>query len=190
MKIAITGATGFVGRYLVRELAGQGQELPCWYGTASDRSGLEDVASQIEWRPGRLGDGSASRELVRGCGAVVHAALHHPGGGFRGGEGDIIPFVQANVVGTLQLIEAALRADVGRFVFISTCAVHEKIRDDRPLDETHPNWPTSHYGAHKGAIEKFVHSYGLGMGYAICALRPRASMDWLIRPTRASGSIS
>jgi nucleoside-diphosphate-sugar epimerase len=40
------------------------------------------------------------------------------------------------------------------------------------LDETHPVWPTSHYGAHKAAIEKFVHSYGLGMGYPICALRP------------------
>jgi nucleoside-diphosphate-sugar epimerase len=33
-------------------------------------------------------------------------------------------------------------------------------------------WPHSHYGAHKAAIEKFVHSYGLGQGYPICALRP------------------
>ena len=59
-----------------------------------------------------------------------------------------------------------------RFVFISTCAVHEVILDDRPLDEAHPLWPTSHYGAHKAALEKFVHSYGLGQGWPICALRP------------------
>jgi nucleoside-diphosphate-sugar epimerase len=84
----------------------------------------------------------------------------------------LLPFVQTNVVGTLGLIEAARRAGVGRFIFISTCAVHEKILDDRPLDETHPLWPSSHYGAHKAAIEKFVHSYGLGEGYPICALRP------------------
>src|SRR5690606_26472436 len=57
-------------------------------------------------------------------------------------------------------------------VFISTCAVHEKILGDRPLDETHPLWATSHYGAHKAAIEQFVHSYGFGEGYPICALRP------------------
>jgi nucleoside-diphosphate-sugar epimerase len=76
------------------------------------------------------------------------------------------------VVGTLELIEAARSAGVGRFIFISTCAVHEKILDDRPLDETHPLWPMSHYGAYKAAIEKFVHSYGLGQGYPICALRP------------------
>ncbi len=50
--------------------------------------------------------------------------------------------------------------------------MHEKILDDRPLDEAHPLWATSHYGAHKAAIEKFVHSYGFGQGYPICALRP------------------
>src|SRR5262249_44935608 len=43
---------------------------------------------------------------------------------------------------------------------------------DRPLDETHPLWPTSHYGAHKAALEKFVHSFGLGHHWPICALRP------------------
>ena len=47
-----------------------------------------------------------------------------------------------------------------------------KILDDRPLDEAHPLWPLSHYGAHKAAIEAFVVSYGLGNGYEICALRP------------------
>jgi len=89
-----------------------------------------------------------------------------------GGEGDLLEFVQKNLVGSLQLIEAARAAGVGRFVYISTCAVHDKILDDRPLDETHPLWPMSHYGAHKGAIEKFVHSYGFGHGYPICAVRP------------------
>ena len=57
-------------------------------------------------------------------------------------------------MGTLRLIESARAAGVGRFVFISTCAVHEKILDDRPLDEAHPLWAMSHYGAHKAAIEK------------------------------------
>ena len=84
----------------------------------------------------------------------------------------MLEFVEKNVLGTLQLIEAARQADVDRFVFISTCAVHEKILDDRPLDETHPTWAATHYGAHKAAIEQFVYSYGLGHGYPICVLRP------------------
>lgn len=170
--IALTGATGFLGRYIARELASQQQSLRCWYRPESDRSGFGDLAERIEWLPGNLGDDGAATSLVHGCHAVVHAALYHPGGAFMGGEGDLVPFVERNLLGTLKLIEAARAAGVGRFVFISTCAVHDKILDDRPLNETHPLWPASHYGAHKAALEKFVHSYGLGAGYPICALRP------------------
>lgn len=172
MRIALTGATGFVGRYIAAHLTEEGHALRCWYRRGSDRSGFEPLGESIQWVEGDLGEPGSCRELVRDCDAAVHAALHHPGGGFRGGEGDLVEFLEKNVVGTIRLIEAARAAQVGRFVFISTCAVHEKILEDRPLDETHPLWPASHYGAHKAAIEKFVHSYGLGHGYPICALRP------------------
>jgi len=172
MRIALTGATGFIGRYLVAHLVEQGHRLRCWYRITSDRSGLEHLGKSLEWVQGDLRKPASCQDLVQGCDAIVHAALYHPVGGFRGGEGDLLEFVEANVLGTIRLIEASRSAGVGRFIFISTCAVHEKILDDRPLDETHPLWPTSHYGAHKAAIEKFVHSYGLGDGYPICALRP------------------
>ena len=172
MKIALTGATGFIGRYIATELNKHGHRLRCWYRSNSDRSGFEHLERTIEWVEGNLGQPDTCSNLVAGCDAVVHAALYHPGGGFRGGEGNVIDFVEKNVVGTIRLIEASRQSGVGRFIFISTCAVHEKILDDRPLDETHPLWPTHHYGAHKAAIEKFVHSYGLGFGYPICALRP------------------
>jgi nucleoside-diphosphate-sugar epimerase len=172
MQIALTGATGFIGRYIARHLVGQGHRLRCWHRPESDRGGFESPAGWLEWIAGDLGDAASCPRLVEGCDAVVHAALYHPGGGFRGGEGDLAEFTEKNVVGTIRLIEAARTAGAGRFVFISTCAVHEKILDDRPLDETHPLWPMSHYGAHKAAIEKFVHSHGLGEDYAICALRP------------------
>jgi nucleoside-diphosphate-sugar epimerase len=173
MKIAVTGASGFIGRYIVRQLVDLGHTCQCWYRPTSDRTGLEDVATQIEWLPGDLGEAESAAALVANCDAVVHAALYHPGGGFMGGEGeDLLLFAEKNILGTLQLIEAARRAKVGRFVYLSTCAVHDKILDDRPLDEKHPAWPASHYGAHKAAVEKFVHSYGLGLKYPICALRP------------------
>jgi len=174
MQIAITGATGFLGRYLVRHLARAGHRLRCCYRPGSDRSGFEDIVPAVEWLPGQLGEDPAAKQLVRGADALVHAAVQWEGPRNRGngshGASDV--FLGVNLTGSLQLFQAAFEARVPRCVFISSCAVHDVILDDRPLDETHPLWPKSHYGAHKAALEAFVHSYGLGQEWPVCALRP------------------
>ena len=172
MRIALTGATGFIGRYIAHELVEQGHQLTCWHRPNSDLTGFQKIQESIQWLNGGLGQARSADELVAGCDAVVHSAFWRPGDGFRGAEGDVVEFARMNVLGTLQLIEAARRVDVQGFVYLSTCAVHETILRDRALDEAHPLWPMTHYGAHKAAIEKFVHSYGLGLDFPICALRP------------------
>src|SRR5687767_3094828 len=78
MNIALTGASGFLGRYVVERLAADGHTLRCWYRPSSDRGGFEDVADRIEWVEGMLRDPAAAGRLVQGCDAVVHAALHRP----------------------------------------------------------------------------------------------------------------
>jgi len=171
MKVAITGATGFLGHYIVDRMQTEGNECRCWY-RSEERCYQPDDGAPIEWVAGALGDSDCVDDLLDGCDAVVHSGLHRSGTAFIGGEGNIEEFVQRNVLGTVQLIEAARKHNVRRFVFVSTCAVHERVLDDRPLDEAHPLWMTTHYGAHKAAIEQFVHSYGFGIGYPICALRP------------------
>ena len=170
MKIAVTGASGFVGTELVGQLVRSGNQLKCWYRSGSDTSRLSDL--EVQWVAGDLGEPKACQELVKGCDAVVHSGLWRSGMSFQANESDVVEYARVNILGTLQLIESAIAAGVKRFVFVSTCAVHDHILDDRPLDEAHPLWPNSHYGAHKAAIEKFVHSYGLGSGFPICALRP------------------
>jgi nucleoside-diphosphate-sugar epimerase len=187
MRIAITGATGFLGRYIVRHFAEAGHQLRCWHRPDSDLSGFEKHADAIEWHSGSLGDETAVRELVRDSDAVVHAAVQWEGPSTRGrgGHGAASVFFGINLSGSLQLFQAAFEAGVPRFVFISTCAVHEVILENRPLDEAHPLWPSSHYGAHKAALEAFVHSYGLGQGWPICALRP-TGIYGLAHPPQAS----
>ena len=172
MKIAITGATGFVGRELVRQLVAEGHQLRCWKRETSRLEPFVDLADSIEWVDGELGDADSTQSLVTGCQRVVHAGLWRAGESFRGGEGDIVKFARLNLVGSIELIESAMQAGVEKFVFVSTGAVHEKILTDRPLDEAHPLWPLTHYGAYKAALEKFVHSYGFGTGFPICAVRP------------------
>ena len=101
MRIAVTGASGFLGRYIVKHLAAGGHDCRCWYRPESDRGGFEDVSSNVEWTPGELNANQASAALVEGCEAVVHSALYRPGAGFRGAEGDLAEFVAKNVLGTM-----------------------------------------------------------------------------------------
>ncbi len=182
MTIAVTGATGFIGHYVVRHLTAQGHRCRCWYRPHRDRP-VESTG--VQWIAGALHDLRSVRDLVSGCDAVVHAALSRPGIGFRGAEGNLVEFAERNVIGSLQLIEGARAAGVPRFVFLSSCAVHEIILEDRPLDEAHPMWPDSHYGAHKAAIEAFVYSYGNRDAYEICALRPCGVYGLHHRPTQS-----
>ncbi len=170
MNIAITGATGFLGRELVNQLIQGGHKVRAWNRCTSNISGLDSV----EWIEGSLGDSKSTAALVTNCDAVIHAGLWRTTDSFQGREPDLVTYAQANIIGSLQLIDAAMKAGVQKFVYVSSCAVHEKILDDRPLDEAHPLWATRHYGAHKAAVEKFVHSFGFGEGFPICAIRPTA----------------
>ncbi len=182
MRVAITGATGFLGRYLVQQLAADGHELRCWFRDESKRIGLPE---DIDWQKGALADPQATAQLVQGVDAVVHAAVQwHRTAGARSG-GNLLDFAQTNVMGSLMLMDAAHRAGVGRFIFISSCAVHDRVLYDRALDETHPLWPESDYGAYKAAVEAFVSSMGLGKGWPVCALRP-TGIYGLAEPPSAS----
>ncbi|MGY8766856.1 MAG: NAD-dependent epimerase/dehydratase family protein [Pirellulales bacterium] len=172
MHIAITGGTGFVGRYLIQQAAQAGHSLKCWYRSDKTRNQFEEYQDQIDWVPGNLDNHASMTDLLEGCDAVIHSAVWRPGTKFQGDEGNLVTFSKINIVGTLALIEAARAAGVGRFVFLSSAAVHDRILDDRALDEKHPLWSHSHYGAYKAAVEKFVHSLGYGHGYEICSLRP------------------
>ena len=174
MKIAITGATGFLGRYILRCLVQEGHFCRCWKRFNSDMSGLEDLSGKVEWVEGDLGNQRSHNSLIRDMDAVVHAALARPRGlAFRANpEKDLMEFLQLNLMGSLSLINASKEIGIDRFIFISTCAVHEIILDDRPLDEAHPLWSLSHYGAYKASVEKFIHSFGFGEDWNICAVRP------------------
>lgn len=163
MNIAITGGTGFLGRYIVNHFLEGGHRVKTWARPSSDRGGFVKDEG-LEFIEGELGDEATIEPLITGADVLVHAALA------RGGRPR--EWVAMNVLPSMRLFEAAISAGVKRTIFISTCAVHDRILEDRPLDEAHPLWARSHYGAHKAAIEKFIHSLGLGEGYPVCALRP------------------
>lgn len=131
MKIAVTGATGLVGRFLTR--------------------GLEAAGHQINPLPGwRLGDPAP----LEGCDALVHAAFAHVPGKYRGGEGDDPDrFVELNRDGSLRLFEDAKAAGVRRVVFLSSRAVYDGRPAGTPLPDGTPEAPQSLYGRIKAEVE-------------------------------------
>ena len=105
MQIAVTGATGFLGRYIVNHLLREGHTCRCWYRPTSDRGGFDHAGNRLEWLPGELSDPKTVEPLMHGVDAVVHAALDRPGAGFRGAEG--LPVPSSHRFGNRREISAA-----------------------------------------------------------------------------------
>ncbi len=167
--VAVTGATGYVGRFVTAELQRHGVAVRALARPNSDRGGF---AAPLEWVTGDLRSTSALSALVEDVDAIVHLAYEHVPGRFRGGEGaHLTDWLDANVNGSLRLLVAAQEARVSQFVFLSSRAVFSHTEPGRPLDELHPTSPETHYGAYKVAVEGFLRSFAHQAGMKTCAVR-------------------
>ena len=107
MRILVTGSAGYLGEALMRELAADGFDVV----------GLDLLDSPHTTVLGSIADRRCVRRCVAGADAIVHTAtLHKPHVASHGRD----EFVETNVTGTLTLLEEAVAAGVGRFVFTST----------------------------------------------------------------------
>lgn len=168
-RVAVTGATGYVGRFVVAELLRQGMTVRALSRPESDHGGF---TGEIEWIDGSLRSDDALARLVKDAGAVVHLAYEHVPGRYRGGEGDnLAGWLDANVNGSLRLLLAARDAGVQKFIFLSSRAVFSHTEPGRDLDETHPISPDTHYGAYKAAVEAFLRSFALIEKMQTCSIR-------------------
>jgi nucleoside-diphosphate-sugar epimerase len=181
--VAVTGATGYVGRFVVDDLTAHGHEVRAWARAGSDRRGF---TGPVDWRLGGLDRPGSEDTLLDGADALVHAAFEHVQGRYRGGEGaDSDAFLATNLEGSLRLVRAARRAGVERVVFLSSRAVYGQRLWDRPLDERHPVRPTTHYGAYKAAVEVVLAGYGRAEGWAAASLRATGVYGLAHGPARA-----
>ncbi len=164
MRIAVTGAAGHVGPFVLDELLQHGHQP-----VAIDlRPGRDDRA---EWVTADVEDVEALAGAFAGCHAVIHlAAIRAPG---------IAPpevTFRVNTHGTICALEAAVRAGATRFVLASSDSALGfcfRARDDAPdyvpLDEDHPARPQDCYGVSKLAAEEVCRSYARsGAITAVC----------------------
>jgi UDP-glucose 4-epimerase len=147
VRVLVTGSSGHLGEALVRVLRDAGSEVVGVDVLPS--AGLADVV-------GSLVDRAVARRCVEGVDAIVHAAtLHKPHVGSHARQ----DFVDTNVIATLGLLEEAVAAGVGRFVFLSTTSVFGRALVPPPgapaawIDEDVVPVPRNIYGVTKSAAE-------------------------------------
>jgi nucleoside-diphosphate-sugar epimerase len=147
--VFLTGGTGFLGSHLRKSLA------------------AEDVEVTLLVRPGSLVTPRATESVLRGDvtdpetlsveghETVVHLAARTSVGGAIESPGDTWSI---DATGTLNILEAARHANVGRVLYASTSSVYGKPTY-LPIDEDHPTNPREPYGASKLAGDRLAHAY-------------------------------
>jgi len=164
-RVVVTGGVGFIGSRLVRELLGRG----CYVvvldnfcsGSWENLRGLHG-RDGFEVVEGDVRDRRVVRKVMKGADGVVHlAALIDVEASVR----DPFQTHDVNVNGTLNVLHAAVKSGVRRFVFASSTAVYGDA-NPLPLKEDYPLCPISPYAASKAAAEGYCRAfnscYGLG----------------------------
>jgi nucleoside-diphosphate-sugar epimerase len=167
MLVALTGASGFVGTHTAQSLQRCGHSVRALVRPTSRRDHVAPFVD--EFREGEHHDPQALAGLVAGVDAVVHASVD-----WRAREQGPGPNFQRNVLASLNLLEAARVANVPQFLFVSSVAVYHDVLQDRKLDENHPTWPSSIYGAFKAAVEPHLKAYHFAYGMNTSSWRPAA----------------
>ena len=164
MRILITGGGGFIGAWLARRLAETGNRLrvfePVPRSAQFDRI-VGAASASVEWHLGDIADGLAVRAAAEGCDAVVHlAGILTPAC-----KDDPVRGAMINLVGTLNVFNAARALGIRRIVFTSSAGVYG------PDDETTPR-PVTHYGTFKLACEGSARAFWADHGIASVGFRP------------------
>ena len=172
--VLVTGGAGFIGSHLTEKLIELGAKVKVLvhYNSRNDWGYLEYLSKnfldQIEIFQGDVQDPYSVQKAVEGCTVVFHLAslIAIP-------YSYIAPasYVETNVKGTLNVMEACLQAEVKRVVHTSTSETYGTALYT-PIDEKHPLQGQSPYSASKIGADKIVESYYRSFDLPVSTLRP------------------
>jgi nucleoside-diphosphate-sugar epimerase len=170
----ITGAQGCIGAWVVKALVERG-DSPVIFDRSTDARRLAaimtpDEMERITFLAGDIADVGAVRRALQQSRAsrIIHlAGLQVPAC-----KADPVAGAMVNVVGTLNIFEAARTAGLPGVVYASSAAVLGPADGLEPVDESAPCEPTTHYGVFKRANEGNARVYFLDFGISSVGLRP------------------
>ncbi len=166
MRILVTGGTGFTGKALVKRLIEEGHQVTALdYKEGLKTEELRKLGAEVVI--GSVTDKAVVEKSMQGVEVV-----HHLAAAFRELNVPDTYYHEVNVGGTVQVLEAAFRQGVKKFIYCSTCGVHGNI-DHPPGGEDAPIQPADYYQATKYEAEPLVREY-FQKGMETVILRPAA----------------
>lgn len=173
-KILVTGADGFIGSHLTETLVRAGYEVKAFvlYNSFNSWGWLDhcaaDVKGKFEVFAGDIRDPHGVKEAMKGCDAVLHLAAliaipysyHSPD-----------TYVDTNIKGTLNVLQASRELGVRRVVHTSTSEVYGSARFV-PMTEEHPLQGQSPYSATKIAADQLAYSFYASFHLPVVVARP------------------
>ena len=173
-KILVTGADGFIGSHLTEALVRGGHDVRAFvlYNSFNSWGWLdqcgEDVRGKFEVFAGDIRDPHGVRKAMAGCDRVLHLAAliaipysyHSPD-----------TYVDTNIKGTLNVVQAARELEVEKIVHTSTSEVYGTAQYV-PIDEKHPLQGQSPYSASKIGADQIAMSFYTSFGTPVAILRP------------------
>lgn len=173
-KVLITGADGFIGSHLTEALVNQGYDVRAfvYYNSFNSYGWLDSISaeikSKIEFFAGDIRDPNGVREAMKGVDIVFHLAAliaipfsyHSPDS-----------YIDTNVKGTLNIIQAARDNKVSRVLVTSTSEVYGTAQFV-PITELHPKQPQSPYSASKIGADAIADSFYRSFDLPLTIVRP------------------
>ncbi len=173
-KILVTGADGFIGSHLVEQLIKSGKSVKAftYYNSFNSWGWLDtlpkELLNEIEIFSGDIRDPNGVREAVKGCSEIYHLAAliaipysyHSPDS-----------YVDTNIKGTLNILQAAKEFNVERVLCTSTSEVYGTAQYV-PIDEKHPKQPQSPYSATKIGADSIADSFFRSFNLPVTIVRP------------------
>src|SRR6185503_11549144 len=170
----ITGAQGCIGSWVVKTLVERG-DLPVVFDRSQDAGRLNAIMDRLLTGRVRvlIGDITDSRVVGEALGrSNARHVIHLAGLQVPTCKADPITGAMVNVIGTLNVFEAARAQGIDRIVYASSAAVFGQGEDDAPLDESAACEPATHYGVFKRTNEGNARVYYLDYGLSSVGLRP------------------
>jgi UDP-glucose 4-epimerase len=169
-KVLVTGADGFIGSHLADALAGAGAEVTALalYNAFGGHGWLDERKNDMRVVLGDVRDGAQMMRLAHGHDLVFHLAALI---GIPYSYVAANSYVDVNVTGTLNLLEALRAGGIGRLVHTSTSEVYGTARFT-PITEAHPLQGQSPYAASKIGADMLAESYARSFELPVAILRP------------------